>query len=235
MVAVEVRSSPSIDGYFEEFVRAALVNREGIAIYIAVPREKNGEEIALPASFVYNIRAYGVGLYLVFGGKLEENEKAVRCCLRFSIPPGRSVGKYQGELDQAVKKFNRGGNLDATRDLTETVEAAIGDLALKAASKRLIAPTCEEVEAMGFEKRIDVLSAPNWGTPSWAQTRFFDENLKLDLKSFKGARILSHHPRSRQAQASLETQYLERMEAGVRLLRETVRRLERCTRRGARG
>ena len=231
LIAVEVRSSPLIDGTLEDFFKTALAHNEGITIYLALPRERDGDEIALPATFLDKLREYGVGLFLVSSGRVEQKERGVRCSLRFSIPTGRRLAKYHGRVQQAVAKFNRGDPLDAIRDLTETVEEAIGDLGVKAASKRLIVPNAQDFQELSFETRIDLLSAPQWGSPSTPQTRFFDEYLKNDLKSFKGARILSHHPRKPHQQIALETQYMERMEASIRLLREIIRRIERCARR----
>jgi hypothetical protein len=81
---------------------------------------------------------------------------------------------------------------------------------------------------MDFEGMINVLGAPEWKNQE--QRRFLDENLKNDLKSFKGARNLGHHPRDRKQQRSLEDQFMERTQASVRLLREMLTQIDKCNR-----
>jgi len=229
VIAVEVNSSPAVEGAFWDFVRIALVHRAELAVYAALPRERSGNEILLPVSFLDALKNFGVGLLLVSASEVEEKEKGARCSLRFSIPPGRSLGKHKDQVLEAVKKFNRGDNVDGIRDLTEIVEGAIGDLASKAASRRLIIPTSEEIREMDFEGMINILGAPEWR--GQAQRRFLDENLKNDLRSFKGARNLGHHPRNRKQQRSLESQFMERSQASVRLLREILTQTDRCNRK----
>jgi hypothetical protein len=227
-IAVEVRSSPIIDGPFRELITTALAGREELTIYIALPRERDGNEILLPVSFLDELRKFGVGLLLVSDGEVEEREKGARCSLRYSVAAGRSMGRYKERVIEAVRKFNRGDNIDGLRDLTEIVEASVEDLAAKAAAKRLIVPTEEEIQTMDFEGKINVLGAPEWrGQP---QRRFLEENLKNDLKSYKGARNLGHHPRSKLQQQNLENQLMERTEASIRLLREILTRTDKCNR-----
>jgi hypothetical protein len=228
MVVVEIKGSPVIDGPFEDFVKTALAHREGIIVYVAVPRHIDEVEIALPLSFLQKSTSYGVGLLLVSDGAVEESKQGVRCSLRFSVPAGRSFGRYKSRVDEAVKKFNRGDNIDGLRDLTETVEAATNDLAIRACSLGLVVPTLEEIEEMDFEQKINLMGAPEWR--GRAQKRFLEEDLKDDLKSFKNARNLGHHPRNRQEQQKLERQYMERMEGGVRLVREIIGRQPRESR-----
>lgn len=225
---VEVRSSPSIDGPLNEFVQAALAQRAETTIFVALPRERDGEEILLPVSFLESLRKAGVGLLLVESGRIAEQEKPAKCSLRFSIPAGRSLSKHKEKVTEAIRKFNRGDPVDGLRDLTEIVENAVDDLARKAASRRLLVPTIAEVEEMTLENKINLLGAPQWRGQN--QHRFFEEQLKDDLKSFKGARNLGHHPRSKKKQLELETQLLERAQASIRLLREILTRTERCNR-----
>lgn len=225
---MEVNSSPSIEGAFWDFVRIALAQHAELAVYTALPRERNGNEILLPVSFLDALRNLGVGLLLISAAEVEEREKGARCSLRYSIPPGRSLGRRKDQVLEALKKFNRGDSVDGIRDLTEIVEGAVGDLASKAAAKRLIIPTSEELGEMDFEGLINVLGAPEWhGQP---QRRFLDENLKNDLRSFKGVRNLGHHPRNRKQQRSLENQFMERTQASIRLLREILTQSDRCSR-----
>jgi hypothetical protein len=228
---IEVRSSPSIDGPLNEFVQAALAQRAEVTIYVALPRERNGEEILLPVSFLDSLRKAGVGLLLVEDGKIVEQEKPAKCSLRFSIPTGRSLSKHKEKVTEAVRKFNRGEPVDGLRDLTEIVENSVDDLARRAATRRFLIPTLPEVETMDLEGKINLLGAPQWHGQN--QHRFLEEQLKDDLKSFKGARNLGHHPRSKKKQLELETQLLERTQASIRLLREILTRTERCNRLAA--
>jgi len=228
VIAVEVRSSPLIDEPLRDFITTALANHEELTIYIALPRERDGNEIALPVSFLDQLTRFGVGLLLVSNGVVEERERGARCSLRYSIAAGRSLGRYKERVIEAVKKFNRGDNVDGLRDLSEIVEGSVEELALKAATKKLIVPPPEEIQAMDFEGRINVLGAPEWkGRP---QRRFLEEELKNDLKSYKGARNLGHHPRNRKQQRDLENQLMERTQASVRLLREILSRIDQCNR-----
>lgn len=228
LVAVEVRSSPLIDDPFREFITTALANREELTIYIALPRERDGNEVLLPVSFLDELRRFGVGLLLVSNGEVEERERGARCSLRYTIAAGRSLGRHKDRVIEAVRKFNRGDNIDGLRDLTEIVEAGIDELAIKAAAKRLVVPTQDEIEAMDFEGKINVLGAPEWR--GRAQRRFLEEDLKNDLKSYKGARNLGHHPRNKTQQRNLENQLMERTQASIRLLREVLTRTDRCNR-----
>ena len=228
-VVVEVRPAPSIDGPLKDFILAALGRREEVTVHVSLPREtSSGEEIALPVSFLDSLEQLGVGLLLVSQDEVTEHRKGAKCSLRFSIPQGRSLGKHKENVGNAVRKFNRGDTVDGLRDLTEIVEAAVEDLATRAAVRRVIIPTEEDVANMDFEGMINVLGAPQWqGHP---QHRILDEYLKNDLRSFKGARNLGHHPRTKKEQKQLENQLLERTEASVRLLRELLTRTERCNR-----
>lgn len=227
-VVVEIRSTPSVDEPLREFLNEALARRAEVTIYVALPRQRNGDEISLPVSFLEVLRTAGVGLLLVEGREMAEHEKAAKCSLRFSVPSGRSLSRYREKVSQAVQKFNRGDPIDGLRDLTEVFEDSVNELARRAASRRLIVPTVQEVEALDLEGKINLLGAPQMRGQD--QHRFLEEPLKNDLKSFKGARNLGHHPRSKKKEQELETQVLERMQAGIRLLREILARIDQCSR-----
>lgn len=227
-VVVEVRSAPSLDDPLQGFIKDALARQAEITIFLALPRERNGDEISFPVSFLDMLRRSGVGLLLVDSAGTAEHEKAAKCSLRFSIPAGRTLSRYRERVSEAVQKFNRGDPIDGLRDLTEIFEEAVNELARRAATRRLVVPTLQEVDAMDLEGKINLLAAPERnGQP---QHRFLNEPLKADLKSFKGARNLGHHPRSKKRQRELEAQLLERMQSGIRLLREILSKTDQCNR-----
>lgn len=222
LIVIEVTNKPVFQEYFEGFVKDCLVTRENFEIYMAFPSMIENEEVSFTPCFLSQVKKYGVGIILVDNNNTIIHTKAVKCFLRITPNELVAVIYNKSRILQIVDKFNVGQHIDAIRDITELVEKVVLVLALKAAQKRKIIPCVKEIETkFDFEGLINLMSAPNWKDNKGQikpQKRYFDENLKNDLKSYKGARNLSHHPRNSREEKILEQQLLERMRMGIRLV-----------------
>lgn len=217
-VAIEVMREPAFPFYFESFMKDCLVKREDLKIYLAFPYTVGEKEIAFTRSFSLKAKEYGIGILLVKDNRVIEDTKAIKCYMRITMSEFGNIVGSKGQICNILDKFNEGQFVDAIRDITELVEDIVDRLAIKAAKKRKIVPTSQKVDSLDFEGKINLLSAPQW--QGKRQKRYFSEDLKDDLKSFKRARILSHHPRNRKEEKKLEKQSLERMRMGIRLVQE---------------
>jgi hypothetical protein len=101
------------------------------------------------------------------------------------------------------------------------VEECVRDIAMKSVKKGKVNITVAEAETGDLDFVINALSQKNFrGQP---QTAILAPTLSQDLKSFKGARNLSHHPRKAAQRRALQEQMVERMEMATRLIREVGR------------
>jgi len=218
-VVVEVKDRPLFQEYFEDFVKDCLVNRESLKIYMAFPHILGDAEISFSHSFLIKVKKYGIGILLVKDNSVIVDKEAVKCYMRIAWSELNSVPKHR--VYEIIDKFNEGRCIDAIRDITEAVEDEVDKLAIRAKKKKKIRPTLSHIEGLNFESKINLLSAPEW--KGRKQKRYFDEDLKNDLKSYKGTRNLSHHPRNKQEERKLEQQLLERMRMGIRLWQDVCK------------
>ncbi|MFA5164298.1 MAG: hypothetical protein WC481_01870 [Candidatus Omnitrophota bacterium] len=214
-IAIEIRNDPVFSEYFEDFVKDCLAERRPVKVYLAMPSILGEEEIALTHSFMSKANGYGVGVFLVHEKEVIEYIKSVKCNMR--IGPNDCIISSRGKdkILPIISRFNKGEPIDAIRDITELVENLVDNLAKKASKKRKVVPRIKEVTDMNFETKINLLSASDWHGKH--QKKHFNEDFKSDLKSFKGARNLSHHPRDKVLSKKLEQQLIERMLMGTRL------------------
>jgi hypothetical protein len=225
-LAIEVRESIRVEEYFRSFVLAAERGRAALQVYVAVPNTPDGEELVITLETDRSLRDLGIGVLLVDGMSVDERRRARPQSLRYVIAPGPSVGKYKVVVDEAIAKFNDGQPIDAIRDMTETVEGQVRALAKKAAKKGKINMRVKDVDTLDLEGLVNCLGSSEYrGRP---QTRILEPTFATDIRSFKSARNLSHHPRSTRQQRALHTQMYERMEMAVRLIRE-LNRIHRTT------
>ena len=220
-IVIEVRSDVKIEPYFQDFVLKCQTNREPVRILLAVPARGDDAAISYSLATAGHLKELGVGVVLVGGDALTDHKRARVQALRFVMPPGAKLGKYHERYLQAVEKFNDDLPVDCIRDVTELVEECVRDIAMKSVKKAKVNITEAEAETGDLDFVINALSQKNFrGQP---QTAIFAPTLSQDLKSFKGARNLSHHPRKAAQRRALQEQMIERMEMATRLIREVGR------------
>ena len=218
-IAIEVENEIKLDDSFLDFVKESTIKRLPLKIYIGVPIFTEAQT-SLSLETDRKMKKYKIGLITVERNNMQFERETVNLAMLFTIPPGPKFGRYESKVKKAVEKNNTGEYIDGIRDVTEIVEDIVGKIFIKAVRKRIINVDSAEIETYDWEKRINCLSSTQWNrTP---QSRIFSEDLKIDLKSFKRARIRAHHPRSQQTDRRLMNQCVERMEMGVRLLREAL-------------
>lgn len=222
-VVVEVKECPVFYDYFEDFVKTCLLRRERVELFLAFPHSVNDNEITYPHSFLDKVNLHGVGVFVVKHKDVIVQNKAVVCNMRITKADIYNVGRHNRKIAPIAQKFNKGEFVDAIRDITELVEELVTTLMINAAKAGNIVPTVSEIEDFDFERKINVLSSSGWkgsDGKSKEQKRYFETQLNLDLKSYKGTRNLSHHPRNTAEQRKLEAECFERMHTGIRLIRE---------------
>jgi hypothetical protein len=221
LIAVEVRSSIRIENYFRDFILACERNRESVCLFLATPSDPENDSASIPLHTDKLLKELGVGLLTDDSTKIIELRRARNQALYYRLQGGAHMGKYHDRILQSIEKFNEGLPVDGIRDVTELVEESVRDIAKKASRKSLINMTAAEATSTDLDQVINCLSTSNFKSKS--QTKLFENNLSSDLKSFKGARNLSHHPRNKSQLEYLISQSYERMEMAVRLIREVHR------------
>ncbi len=219
-LAIEVRSSIRVEEYFRNFVLECEQRREPVQIFIAVPSNLE-EPLTVTIDTEKALKDLGVGVLLIDPPSITTFRRARPQSHRFVLSPGPSLGKHEQLVTDAITKFNDSLPIDAIRDMTEGVEESVRDLARKASRKGRINISQTDADNMSLEDLINCLSANNYRRA--AQSQFLEPTLSNDLKSFKGTRNLSHHPRSPQKQRQLLAEVFERMEMAVRLIRVLLR------------
>jgi len=219
-LAMEVRSTIRVEDYFRDFVLECERAREPVQIYVAAPPNAD-EPLAITIDADRILKDLGIGVLVIEPASIITVRRARPQSHRFVLPPGPSLGRHEKLVTDAIAKFNDAQPIDAIRDMTEGFEESVRGLARKTSRKSRINITPAEADHMELENLINCLSTNNYrGTP---QTLFLKPTLSNDLKSFKGTRNLSHHPRSPQKERQLHAEVFERMETAVRLIRVLLR------------
>ena len=219
-IVMEIAYKPTFQDYFEDFVKDCIRKREDVKIYMVFPQAVEDNEISYPHSFLAKVKEYGIGIIIVENKKVTIYKDAVKCHMRITRSELGTFTKHRHNIYTIVDKFNEGKFIDAIRDITELVEGEVRKLSLKAARKRKIAAGLREIKRKSFAELINILSLRQYR--SRRQKQYFDINLRDDLLSYKGARNLSHHPRSKREEKKLEAQCVERLRMGCRLTQEVA-------------
>lgn len=218
-VAIEVESEIKLSDSFLDFVKEATLRRLPLKIYIGVPVFTE-TETSLTLETERIMKQCKIGLITIEKTKVIFEKEAVNLAMFYKTPPGPSLEQYATKVSDAVDKNNSGKHLDGLRDVTELVEDVVNKIFEKAVKKKVINVELHKIDKYDFEKRINCLSQAEWNGVS--QKKHFDKNMERDLKSFKGARIKAHHPRDYHTNRRLMNQCIERIEMGIRLLREAI-------------
>lgn len=216
---VEIKSEYKIDGPFESFIQQCIAEQRPIKIWVCVPNNDEGDEPSIQVNEERKFRELGVGRFHYDGNEPKIMSQAVECHLRFVLPPGPRLVRYE-QINEAINKFNEGRRIDAIRDMGELLEAAVTDLGICAAKKSgkfTLLGSATKFKEQDFEGKINKLGAGEAGV------RVIEPVLKADLIASKNTRNLSDHPRNRVKRRELEEQCLAKMGEGVRLLRALAR------------
>jgi hypothetical protein len=214
---VEIKQEYRIDGPLFDFIQKCLAEQRPVKIWICVSKHKDDEDPSIQVIEEKKFKSTGVGRYYYDNGGLSVLQDAVEFHLRVVLPPGIRLNE-QKQIDNAIKKFNEGGRVDAIRDCGELLEDAVTKLGIYAINKgKLTSINAQDFNQLDFEKKIDRL---NIGA---AGVRIIEEPMKIDLKAVKNTRNLSDHPRDRMKQKSFEEQCLSKMQESIRLLRDLER------------
>jgi hypothetical protein len=186
-------------------------------LYLATTREAHTQ-----AGQITELRKDGVGLFLVGDDHgVTEALGASNPALMVLPDPTLGYGSCAREVSAALVKFNGRDRKDGLRDMCELVERETLKLALKASRRGWITIATGSIEAMQWANQIDVLASPK----SYAVGRrpLLSSALRDDLHSFRGARnLVDHKVKTRWEDLKRQTQFLERMAQGPRLVAELV-------------
>ncbi len=218
LIIVEITHRAQFHDYFEEFIKTCLIARAEVKCFIAMPAFIGEDETPLTRSYLNKLKQYGVGLLLDDNGVIDEQRSAVKCNVRINLSERERGQKHRKQIDTILQKFNEGDFIDAIRDITELFECVVTELCGKAAKAGQINLTNADVDELELEGKINVLSTSVYKGRS--QKKYFDVTLNADSRSYKGTRNLSHHPRNAAQRKQLETQLIERLLMGIRLVKE---------------
>ena len=218
---VEAQGDPMYSDSLKELVRWTTVNRVYGEVYIATSSEKT-----ITMKDADQMRRDGIGLFLVDSqGNVHISEKARNPALVVPLDRRLKLGVHEKDIQELVIDFNNGNRKGALQSMCELVEQETGAMAIKAAKKKWLNKTEEDISKLNWSNRIDILGSNN--TYYSGRSCLVDSNLKNDLHSFRGARNLFDHPAStRKAKRDREVQFTERMMMGPRLI-ETLLKLKR--------
>lgn len=210
---IEVTKTLQIGLALDRFIEDCISRREPVSIWICVPASSEPSRSIREEE---KHRRQGIGIYYVNENKEAGLlQQAVECHMRFRPEPGPAITeRIDRKIREICSKFNSGstGRLDALRDLAELVESTVRGLG-EAAHRLGKLTDIARFRQLDFAGKLNYLHHIN-------QPRIISTDLFNDLNSFRGARNLSDHPRTASEERRLATQFIERMAAGVRLLRE---------------
>jgi len=214
---VEVRSTLKLEPFFGRFVSETVAGQRDVRLHVAVPHD---DSAVVPVTTLDSARTLGLGILSVRDGTVLVQQAAVNCSQRFPMPGRRGLGRHRTAIEDAVTKYNEGRRLDALRDVTDAFEDAIDSLGRLGITRGKLACSAAEFATFDLEKRINQMAMTNFHGNT--QTPLYDEPMRRDLLSFKGARNLGHHRRGRAENRRLNQQYAERMAMGIRLVGDIV-------------
>lgn len=212
---IECQSSVNYEvlRHLAQWLAAKRLNCE---LYIATDDEAHITGGALTA-----LRKEGVGLIVLENGSFQTPIEAKNFALIVNVDPALKLGKFQAQVSRIVNEFN-GSPSDrksALRDMCELVEKETEALLMKAVKKGYITGVddASKIKSMDWSDQINFL-ARRESYPT-QKRQLFDDNLKLDFQSFRGARnLIDHKVRSKREETNRQIQYVERMHQGPRLL-----------------
>jgi hypothetical protein len=210
---IEAQGDPMYSESLRDLVKWAAINRVYGEVYIATSRDKS-----ITMKDLDQMRREGIGLILVDDqGNVHTSEKARNPALMITPEPRLNLGPYNSEIKELVTDFNNGNRKGALQHMCELVEQETGALIVKAARKKWLNKTEEDVSSLDWSSRIDVLGSNK--AYNSGRVRLVQPNLKNDLHSMRGARNLFDHPApTRKEKRDREVQFAERMMMGPRLI-----------------
>ncbi len=178
------------------------------------------DEAAIPVGALTALKKDGVGLIVYESGSFNFTLEAKNFALILNVDPSIKIGKFKASVNEIVTEFNKGGNGNrkaALRDMCELVEGETEKLIRKCIRKGIIVNIQETaLTKMDWSDQINLLARPaSFSTPR----PIFNDGLKTDFHSFRGARnLIDHKVRGKREEVNRQIQYVERMHQGPRLL-----------------
>lgn len=200
-----------------------------LASYIAARRHYAELSLAIPSSAVIPEAAMleemdrdGVGLFVVDeDGIVRQSRNPKNPALIVTPDPNLRYGRCKHEVTNAVAKFNNIDRKDGLRDLCELVERETAKLAALAARKGLLQRDEAIVVGMDWSNQINILASRD--ATVLIPSPIFEDKLKDDMHSFRGARnLIDHRVQNKREERERQLQFAERMMQGPRLVAKLV-------------
>jgi len=219
-ILVEVLLESVYPRQLRELRRWLFAEHLDVELYVSFSPESQGA-----VSTWSDLRSDGVGIIIVekSGRKfsLRFEGKARNPALTIRSDPGVRLGVLAQKVGAAISKFNEVDRMDALRDMVEIVEGQTKELAILACRMGWLRKDEYYVSRIDWLNLINHLAATD--TYIGGHGPLIDDNLKLDLQSFRGARnLFDHNARGRRKVAERQRQFFERMVQGPRLVHELL-------------
>lgn len=236
-ICIEAQKKPNCDGSLTTLAYWSQNRRLYSELYIATD-----EAAVFTGKFFRQLDDASVGLIIVNdNGTIRVDREARNPALIVSPDPTLTYGTYKRKVLVCLQRFNAPNSVlkpgnprkDGLRDMCELVEKITEEVIRHAARKGLTKKDESEVLVLNWSDRINYLAART----AYANTHtpLIDENLKIDLHSFRTARNLVDHPvRDKRQEARRQRQFAERMMMGPRLVAELAAITSRLRRRRTR-
>lgn len=214
---VEVQGTLSYTKPLKDFASWMAARRHYAELNIAV-----NSEATMQARVLEELRHDGVGLLIVDeDDSIIESIKPKNPALVVTPDPNLRYGKCKHEVINTVTKFNNTNRKDGLRDMCELVERETAVLAVLAVRKGLLKRDEAVVLGIDWASQINILASRDASilTPP----PIFDDKLKDDMNSFRGARnLIDHKVKNKREDRERQLQFAERMMQGPRLVAKLV-------------
>src|SRR5690349_1237543 len=96
-IAIEIREKCNIISQFKEAVSQCYISRLPVKVFFAVPEKIGDAETSITHAQVSSIESLGIGLLVVTDTDVITRTGTVNCDIRFSLPPGTSLGSRKNK------------------------------------------------------------------------------------------------------------------------------------------
>jgi hypothetical protein len=217
LTLVEVQGTLNYTKPLKDFASWIAARRYYAELSLAIP-----SDATMQARVIAELQHDGVGLLVVDeDGVVSESIKPKIPALIITPDPTLRYGKCAKEVNNMVKKFNDLDRKDGLRDMCELVERETAVLAVLAVRKGLLKRGEAVVLGMDWSSQINILASRDASllTPP----PIFDDKLRDDMNSFRGARnLIDHKVRNKREERERQWQFAERMMQGPRLVAKLV-------------
>lgn len=215
-ILVECQGSLSYGRTLQELVAWLAVRREYSELYLATSPEGS-----ISVRLLGELQHDGVGLMTMDENGVVKIDKTARNPALVVTPdPTLVYGEAKKLVLSAVDKFNNVDRKDGLRDMCELVEQETEKLIRKAVTKAVIGIPVASLDQKDWSDQINTLASTQAHSN---RPPTFNDNLKNDMHSFRGARnLIDHKVRTKREDKKRQRQFAERMVQGPRLVAELV-------------